>query len=511
MISAKKRNFLVIFWRWWYILMFGFLVSLFSFFLRTYKLSRFPLFADEAIYIRWAQIMKNEVTLRFLPLSDGKQPLFMWLLIPFLKIFDHPVFAGRFLSVLSGMGTSVGVFLGTYLLFKRKDVAFLAFLIYHLCPFALFFDRLALVDSLLTMFGIWIFVGGIILSRSLRLDVSMINGFLLGGALLTKSPAIYFALLFLSSVIFLEKKKDFWKLLLLFIPVYFLGYLFYNILRLGPNFHLIALRNKDYVYPLRHLLTSPFDPLLPFLDRIREYYLILGTYSLSFAFILGLILGLKNYRKETFYTALWFFVPIFISAALSKTMTARYVLFSLPFFVIIASSVLLFGNNLVKNAFVFLLILFFLESVSFSYFLLTKPEALKLPRSERSGYLEEWTAGYGLEKIANYLRSEYEKEPQRKIVVGTEGYFGTLPNGIEIFLDDLKEITIIGVDYPIKEIPKSLKESLASGNKTYLLVHKSRLLADPNLLPLSLIESYPKALTPDGKQEVLYFFQVVNR
>src|SRR3972149_9189614 len=91
-----------------------FVVLLAAFALRAYNLNYLPIFGDEAIYIRWAQVMRAEPTLRFLPLSDGKQPLFMWVVIPFLKLISDPVFAGRFVSVLSGLATTAGGFWGTH-------------------------------------------------------------------------------------------------------------------------------------------------------------------------------------------------------------------------------------------------------------------------------------------------------------------------------------------------------------------------------------------------------------
>src|SRR3990167_2345049 len=94
--------------------------------LRFANLNSIPVFADESIYIRWAQIMKAESTMRFLPLSDGKQPLFMWLVIPFLKIFSDPLLAGRITSGLAGIGTLIGIFLTTSYLFKSKKVALIA-------------------------------------------------------------------------------------------------------------------------------------------------------------------------------------------------------------------------------------------------------------------------------------------------------------------------------------------------------------------------------------------------
>src|SRR3989344_7820512 len=87
------------------------LILILGLFLRLYNLTIFPVFADEAIYIRWAQVMRAEQNLRFLPLSDGKQPLFMWLVIPFLKIFSDPLFAGRFLSLLTGLSSLAGIYI----------------------------------------------------------------------------------------------------------------------------------------------------------------------------------------------------------------------------------------------------------------------------------------------------------------------------------------------------------------------------------------------------------------
>ncbi|MDQ3239358.1 MAG: hypothetical protein M3P33_02430, partial [bacterium] len=52
---------------------------------RLYNLSILPIFTDEAIYIRWTEIiwsvrsLENAGTLLFYPLTDGKQPLYMWL------------------------------------------------------------------------------------------------------------------------------------------------------------------------------------------------------------------------------------------------------------------------------------------------------------------------------------------------------------------------------------------------------------------------------------------------
>lgn len=502
------------------IVIIGLGLLLLAIFLRIYKLTIIPVFADEAIYVRWAQVMRAEQTLRFLPLSDGKQPLFMWVVIPFLKIFSDPLFAGRFVSVLTGVGTLAGVFVLSMVLFRNIKISSVAGLIYTISPFSIFFDRLALADSMLSFFGVWTLVFAIITVKRIRLDSAMITGFSLGGSLLTKSPGIYFALMlpatFILSIWPKKLKDRFLKTsiyVFLFTFSYIIAYAIYNILRLGPNFQMIAIRNKDYVYPISHLFTSPMDPLKPFMDRSLEYFLILGPSVLVVLIIFGIFRGLKKYPLETIVIAIWGFLPIIISSEFSKTMTARYIYFSLPYFFIIAAlSVQKTDIQKWKGIFNKMLIILFLAFITQSFILdfrlLTDPQKANLPRSERSGYLEDWTSGYGIKEVSNYILNQYLQDPDRKIVIGTEGYFGTLPDGLQIYLNNRPEIIVIGVGEPIREIPNSLYESKNAGNSTYLVINSTRMLAKPDTPGLNLISFYPKAVRPDGTQEKLLLFEL---
>src|SRR3989344_2929616 len=115
-------------WKWTILLLMAIVGT--AFFLRFFNLTLLPVFADEAIYIRWSQIMANEATLRFLPLSDGKQPLYMWILMFFVERFSDPLFIGRLLSVVCGIGTLFGIFAVSYILFENKKVSLVAAFLY---------------------------------------------------------------------------------------------------------------------------------------------------------------------------------------------------------------------------------------------------------------------------------------------------------------------------------------------------------------------------------------------
>lgn len=500
---------------WIYLIGAVIILTLFS--LRFVNLAILPVFADEAIYIRWAQVMKAEETLRFLPLSDGKQPLFMWIAIPFLKFIENPLIAGRLVSVFSGFGTMIGVSFLSYLLFRSKKVALAAGSIYAVSPFFFFFDRMSLVDSLLAMFGVWTFIFAYLAFTRKRLDFAMIAGFSLGGAWLTKSSALFFVLMLPTLWLFVGWQKGFKKNIPVFLKTLFLtvvmfviGYGFYNVLRLGPNFHLIASRNLDYVYPINHFLVRPLDPLKTFLLASWQWLMTLGT---GFLILLGFSGYFVNWRrnwKTLLVLTIWFLGPIIVQSEFAKVFTARYILFTIPFLIIIASSAFLDGRRNVLKILAVILAFFISQSLIFDYRLLVSPAKANLPRSERSGYLEEWTAGQGIAETADYLIKERVASPKDKIVIGTEGYFGTLPDGLQFYLNRYPEITAIGVGLNFDRLPSQLINSKKAGNKTYLLVNASRFHNSAEALGLKLIKDFPKAQKPDGTHDSLLFFEVTN-
>ncbi len=500
-----------------------FLILVFAFVIRMYHLTLLPVFADEAIYIRWSQVMGAEPTLRFLPLSDGKQPLFMWVLMFIVRRFSDPLFISRLLSVVCGIGTTVGIFTLSSVLFKSKKMALIASLLWAVCPIAFFFDRMALVDSMLTMFGVWTLIFAVLTAKLKRLDTALIGGFMLGFALLTKSPAIFFVILLPSTWLFAKDKMHLIKLIGLSVVTLVIGYGMYNILRLGPNFNLIGSRNLDYVLPISHLWTNPKDPLIFHIAEIfTDWFIKMGpSIGLMLGFI-GIVVGLKKYFKETVVIFAWFFVPLMIQSEYAKVFTLRYVLMTVPFFVILCSLAFVQTKlKVLKPVALLLTAIFVIQALLFDKILVTNPVLANLPSSERSGYLEEWTAGTGIKEVSEYIKKQYAMNPTKQIVVGTEGYFGTLPDGLQMYLDNYPKIITIGTGLNFGDVPQSLKDSKKAGNATYFVVRTSRIKIKPeeyDKFGLKLLASYPKALRREhesreyvmyGPQESLLFVEVV--
>ena len=483
------------------------LTAVLYFALRLPNLTLQPIFADEAIYIRWAQVMRAEPTLRFLPLSDGKTPLFMWAMIPLFKIFDDPLYAGRFLSVLSGFGTLVGVFLLGRRIFG-SSVALWSALIYTVTPYTVFFDRMALVDSMLSAFTLWSLYLTVWLVQSQRLDLAMILGYMLGGALLTKTPAMINLLVLPVSLLGFNfgklKKFNLVKLLGLWIVAIVIALGLYNILRLGPSFTQLSVRNADYIFSPTDLIGRPLDPFLPHVGDIADWFPKLLTWPILLVMAVGIIYLITLRHRVGLTILLWAIIPLVLQMAFLKTFTTRYLLFSIPPLLVIGAyglGKLLQSLKILSIPKVLILtVLLLISPLYFNYLLVTNPEQAPLPRGERRGYLEDWTAGYGFSQIAEFL---LERKKEGMVVVGTEGYFGTLPDGLQIYLDKAA-IPIIGGS---ASVSAQLKEA-ASANQTFYIANKNRL--PKHLDGVKLIKEYPKAKPLDGKpQDAIVVYKVL--
>lgn len=451
--------------------------------LRFVNLNSWPIFADEAIYVRWAQVMKAESSLRFLPLSDGKQPLYMWTMIPFLKVFSDPLIAGRALSGVTGIISVLGVGFLAYLFTKNVNRGLVAAGIYAVVPYSVLFSRMALVDSMLTMFIVWGLAFFVISIEKQRWDFSMLAGFSFGAAWLTKSPAM-FSLLLLPSIFSLYKWK--WKNLGYILTVWILAFGMYNILRLGPEFHMIAIRNLDYVWPLSEIIKHPFDPLKPHLIDSWNYFWYLLT-------PIGLLLAPFNIRKN-WIIGLWWLLPIFAQATIAKGFTARYLLFTLPFAVLLITK---FNKYLLASIII--------PAIVIDGLIIFKPELMPLPRNERSGYLEEWTAGQGIKEVSEKIIQMSKDGP---VLVGSEGFFGTPFSALELYLNKVPNVRIVGVGVWIDSVSDKLTNALLD-NQVVLVVNSDRLhMTDYASHNLTLLAEYPKAKKPDGTFNKLLFFRV---
>lgn len=472
------------------------LILVIYFLFRLPNLTYQPIFADEAIYIRWAQVMKAEPTLRFLPLSDGKTPLFMWIMMPMFKVIEDPLLAGRILAVFSGLGTLSGIYLLGRIFFNKRVAMLAAFLI-AVTPYIVFFDRMALVDTMLAAFTTWSILIALLVVKFQRIDLAMVLGFLLGGGLLTKTPGMFNVLMISIAGITMnffakDRAKQLLKIGGLFLLAITIGLGIYNTLRLGPGFTSLSSRNSDYVRNPADLLVNPLDPFIPHFRDLQEWWPLLLGWPVIIALVLGIFYGVRKRNKYLIAIFLIALGPLLIQMALLRTFTARYILFSIPSLLLVAS----FGlDNLLKlikksQVMPILVLILLMWPINFAWKLHTDIESTPLPKNERRGYLEDWTAGYGLRQIASKINEVSKTE---SVVVATEGAFGTLPDGLQIYFDKNPKV----VFWPGKGTVEDLWREQAEKQTVFFVANKSRL--PEHIDRVELLDNYPKALPKDPK------------
>jgi len=473
------------------------------FVIRLQHLQAIPVFGDEAIYLRWSQLIKNVETLRFVPLSDGKEPLFMWLTAFTYKFISDPLIAGRFLSVIFGSFTLITLYLFG-LFFINYQVSIISSLVYILIPFTFFFDRLALPDNLLSFLGMLSLFFAFLLAKYPRLDLSLILGVVLGLSWLTKSPAIYFVVLAVLTFV-LFQKNNYQKIYFPLISAV-MAFVIYNILRLGPQFSQIALRNRDYIWPLTEVLKHPFDPLMP---HIKDIFAIYGEFislPLIILGILGIFFSFKNklFRHPLLLVVLWWILPILANAGIAKVFTARYILFTVPPLIILLATGIYYFFEYTREYFknrlpqILILAICFVFNIYSLYRISVKPFFVTLSSTE-NGYLSGWTSGWGIKDASTYL---IQRSKIANVIVGTEGYFGTLPDGLQIYTDGLKNLTVFGVGLDLTDVPEKLIDARNHGDEVYMLFNQSRLKLTPSELnKVSLVSRFSK---PGNDNLLLY-------
>lgn len=457
------------------------------------NLTKLPIFVDEALYLRWAQIAWHDASWRFISLTDGKQPLYIWFVIPFMKFISDPLVAGRTASVIAGLASVLGMgYLGW--LVKDKRLGFFAMLLTVFSPYLFFYARFGVMESLLTASGIVVICLSILLARYNRLDLALILGMTTGAALLVKSSAMFFALVtpipylftLTSRTIFSKKTV---KYLLLLGIAWGVACVIYNVQRLSPWMHMIGEKNSFFIVSYSEIFADPKRLWNNFLD-IWRWQGAYTTWPLIATALAGLIILAKSSVRTALTALAWFLVPVIGTVAVARLFAPRYIVFATPYLLLLAAYFLsrLKGKTVIILTPLLLLLPAYLilrlhlDPIHFPY------------TSVDEGYVNGWSAGNGTRQVADWAVARI-KETGKPMTIFTEGTFGILPHGLELFTDGrVQGLTIIGL-YPINEIPPSRTVEAASVNKeTYLLLNNTK-TADM-LGGLELIAKYEKRDPP---------------
>ena len=189
-----------------------------------------------------------------------------------------------------------------------------------------------------------------------------------------------------------------------------IGYTIFNLLRLGPQFHQIALRSLDYVWPLGEIIKHPLDPFKPhtqaYLKLLLAFFsplLLLGFWAAKKSSS-----GTKHHRLILF---LWWLVPTIAVLATTKVFAGRYLLFTLPYLYLLLDRQIRSHSLPVRLLLLSSQVIIF---ANFFYYYAFSPFHLSLPTSE-SGYVSSWTSGWGIKPAFDFLD---QRRQSANIIVG---------------------------------------------------------------------------------------------
>ena len=451
------------------------LFTVIYFFIRFTNILTLPIFTDEAIYVRWAQIAKQDANWRFISLTDGKQPMFVWMTILLMRIVKDPLLAGRSISVFSGFFTMIGLYFLGNELFKNRKLGLICSFLYLIFPFALVYDRMALYDSLVGAFAVWGFYLEVLLARRLRLDIALIASFVIGGGMLTKTNAFFNLYLLPLTLIFFDfKNKQLKQNIIKWIGlcgvVFILSNVYYSILRLSPFFHIITEKNALFVYPFKQWLMHPFtyfwgNLLIGEKDWLIKYMTVPILLSVVAAYFID-----KKFLKEKIILFIWFLIPFLYLALFGNAIYPRFIFFMTLFLLPLAAFTIQRVSLLIPNKKLYIVFCLAVFSFSFysDYFIIFSFSKAPIPYSDVNQYNNDWPSGTGVKESIQFFK---DKAKKGKIYIATQGTFGLMPAAYEMYLSDNKNIELKGY-WPIEDfVPKEVLRK-SKTMPTYFVFHE---------------------------------------
>lgn len=161
--------------------------------IRAHGIMALPIFVDESLHI-----MRAQVVFEF---SDAKASILpaKLLLYYYLGLFGTQDVGGAWVAreavaLLAPLGSALSFALARRL-FKRWQVGFWAVILYGLTPFLIFFERMALADTFVMLFGLALAIVAIDLAKNPSRKNAVVVGLVMGVALLAKLTALPWAVL----------------------------------------------------------------------------------------------------------------------------------------------------------------------------------------------------------------------------------------------------------------------------------------------------------------------------
>jgi Dolichyl-phosphate-mannose-protein mannosyltransferase len=383
----------------------------------TYAVSRLvglmtlPIFCDEAIYIQWAaRILRGQL---LAPLHDGKL-LHVWLIALALPWVSEPLWVARLLAVLEGAIALYACYcIGARLYGRLAGVLCAA--LYVLCPFTLFYDRMALADGPLSAFAALTLLWSIAVIQDGRRLYVLLLGLAMAAAILCKMPGVLTLLTPMIAAFLLAKPPRIHVARRLA-----LSYCITLILVVVPIVIFLLTTNQHHEKSV--LGQNVWALMAQVATNIRTTYKWLWFYWTPPVLILalvGFVFAVIKRNREHLLLGATSLVPIFAFIAISRLLFSRYLLLAtVPALTLVAGVVSVDLAPRIARLIglaqpaavravpgILLCVVVGLFAWKVDWLLLTNPAHAPLPRADLNQYVELWPSGYGVTEATHYLQS----------------------------------------------------------------------------------------------------------
>jgi hypothetical protein len=449
---------------------------------RLANLALLPPFVDEGIYVHWSQVIRSDPRQFDFPLIWGKQPLFMWLVaLALIPGFD-PFLSARLVSVAAGGLGAIAAYLAAGRLYSQR-VALVALFLQVLCTYALFHERMALVDSLLATTGTATLLFSLIAFREHRIGGAIGLGLALGAALLTKSSGVLFVFFPIAVLLSARESRR--------VPLYAASLamiaggivlLLLVPLALSANVGNIFVENRVYTYDLGEALAQPYAVWQANFGLVAGWlsnYLTLPLLALCVA---GVAIPLYTRERYGFVLSLFVIAGVVSSVVFGKILYSRYLLAIVPPLLIAGARGLSLLIDRICESGRFPVsrsrlgaqrwrlpltlagaLILLLPTLHYDFDVIANPEEAALPAEDRRQYIEAWSAGYGTREGVRYLAREAVRQGQ--IVVIISNHLGT-QQVFEILLRDARAVDVRAIGWWDRQ---PLRPEIAASGPVYAM------------------------------------------
>jgi 4-amino-4-deoxy-L-arabinose transferase-like glycosyltransferase len=386
---------------------------IFSLFLiiRLIYIFRFPLFTDEASYIRWGQLMVYLPNYHWASIEiGGKPPLLFWLFGIMSLTFQNPEIAPRLISLLFSVVTFISYYFWVSRLIDKKSTL-IGLIIMTISPLFIHFQSLAIMESAVlcvTIMTLWLLY---LYRISNKLIYLILLGFVIGMGFWVKTNTLFTSLLSIVTLIYdmLMRKplnvrnfiRIFWLILAAFITI--------TPLVIQPYFNNIISDTNHFTLSVDELMNFPYQIWLSNLMHVWYGFAVYMGPAFYLALLIYLInFGLSRYRLLIFWSFILLVSPIFIN----RFMTTRYYLTAviplLPFVSIGVSELL--QKNYLNMKYLYILslsltpILCIILLINAIWFFQFFPDNQTF--SVERNYAFSWTSGYTTKEVVSYLENK---------------------------------------------------------------------------------------------------------